>query len=246
MKRHVVVTGGGTGIGLAIAEVFAKVGDDITITGRRSEVLAAAASKIGARPIVFDASDPVAVGVALDSLPAQVDILINNAGGNTDFDEADASDPADMTATLVATAARYRANLDANLLTSVLVTTALGPRFRNNARVINMGSIAARNGVGSYGAAKAALEDWTATIASEYGSRGITANLIAPGLILETEFFRDRLDDAGIARRVQATRNGRPGRPEDIVATVEFLTSPGAGHVTGQVIHVNGGAYLGR
>ena len=64
--------------------------------------------------------------------------------------------------------------------------------------------------------------------------------------MLDTEFFRGRMTPDGIERRVAATRNGRPGRPTDIAATVEFLASPGAGHITGQIVHVNGGAYLGR
>lgn len=90
------------------------------------------------------------------------------------------------------------------------------------------------------------MEGWTASLATELGPRGITANVVAPGLVLDTEFFRGRLTDAGIARRVADTRNGRPGRPGDVVSTVLFLASPAAGHITGQVVHVNGGAYLGR
>jgi 3-oxoacyl-[acyl-carrier protein] reductase len=74
------------------------------------------------------------------------------------------------------------------------MTTALTPRFTADARIVSIGSIAARRGAGSYGAAKAAVEAWTA----------------------------------------------------DVAATVAFLASPEAGHITGQVIHVNGGAYLGR
>lgn len=109
-----------------------------------------------------------------------------------------------------------------------------------------IGSIAARLGAGSYGAAKAAAEGFTATVATELGPRAISVNLVAPGLVLETEFFRDRRGAAGIAQRVAATRNKRAGTPADVAATVHFLASPEAGHITGQVIHVNGGAYLAR
>jgi 3-oxoacyl-[acyl-carrier protein] reductase len=132
------------------------------------------------------------------------------------------------------------------VLSAVLVTAALGPRLVDHARIITIGSIAARFGAGSYGAAKAAIEAWTATAATEFGSRGITANVVAPGLVLETEFFRSRLDDTGIRQRVDATRNKRAGRVNDVAATVRFLASAEAGHLTGQVIHLNGGAYLGR
>ena len=136
--------------------------------------------------------------------------------------------------------------MEANLLSAVLVTAALTPRLAGDARIVTLGSIAARNGAGSYGAAKAAVEAWTADVAAELGPRGITANVVSPGLITTTEFFRGRLDAAGVERRVSATRNGRAGTPADVAATIHFLASPRARHVTGQVIHVNGGAYLGR
>lgn len=240
--RRVVVTGGGAGIGYAIAEAFARAGDQVTITGRRKSVLEAAAAELGATPVAFDATDPLAVRAALDALPARVDALVNNAGGNTNLSRTTAADE-----DLAGVAADWRANLEANLLSAVLITTALGPRLAEHGRIVTIGSIAARGtGGGSYGAAKAALEAWTADLASELGPRGITANVVAPGLILDTEFFRGRLTDDGIATRVAATRNGRAGTPADVAATVRFLASPEAGHLTGQVIHVNGGAYLGR
>ncbi len=240
--RQIVVTGGGTGIGYAIAAGFAEAGDQVTITGRREHVLKEATAKIGppAHYACFDAADPGAVSAALTQLPPRVDVLVNNAGGNTDFDR----DPA-REGDLAGLAAAWRANLDANLLSAVLVTAALGPRFAPAARVISFSSIAARRGAGSYGAAKAAVEAWNADVASELGPRGITANVVSPGLTLGSEFFRDRLTEARRQRLVDETRNGRPGTTADVAATVMFLASPAAGHLTGQVIHVNGGAYLG-
>ena len=82
-------------------------------------------------------------------------------------------------------------------------------------------------------------------MASELGPRGITANVVFPGLTLGSEFFRDRLTEARRQRLVDETHNGRPGTTADVAATVMFLASPAAGHLTGQVIHVDGGAYLG-
>lgn len=143
-------------------------------------------------------------------------------------------------------AAAWRANLDANLLSAVLVTAALAPRLAANARIISVSSIAARRGAGSYGAAKAAVEAWTADVAGEFGPRGITANVVSPGLTLGSEFFRGRLTDERRERLVRETKTGRPGTTADVPATVTFLASPAAGHITGQVIYVNGGAYLGR
>jgi 3-oxoacyl-[acyl-carrier protein] reductase len=239
--RQVVVTGGGTGIGFAIAGEFARAGERVTITGRREPVLKDAAAELGAGYACFDASDPEAVSAALGQLPEQVDVLVNNAGGNTDFDRDPVRDD-----DLPGLAAAWRANLDANLLSAVLVTAALGPRLAENARIISVSSIAARRGAGSYGAAKAAVEAWTADVAGEFGPRGITANVVSPGLTLGSEFFRGRLTDERQARLVRETKTGRPGTTADIAATVTFLASPAAGHVTGQVIYVNGGAYLGR
>jgi 3-oxoacyl-[acyl-carrier protein] reductase len=243
VMRDVVVTGGGTGIGLAIAGEFGRAGDRVTITGRREHVLKDAVAELGGqvRYACFDASDPAAVAAALERLPAQVDVLVNNAGGNTDFDrEPPAEDD------LAGLAAAWRANLDANLLSAVLVTAALTPRFAPGARIVSFSSIAARRGAGSYGAAKAALETWNADVAAELGPRGITANVISPGLILGSEFFRGRLTDARKQRLIGETRNGRAGTTADVAAAVAFLASPTAGHITGQVLHVNGGAYLGH
>jgi 3-oxoacyl-[acyl-carrier protein] reductase len=241
--RQVVVTGGGTGIGLAVAAQFARRGEHVTITGRREQVLKDAADGLpgSVAYACFDASDPQAVAAALSQLPDRVDVLVNNAGGNTDFDR---ETPAD--GDLAGLAAAWRANLDANLLSAVLVTAALTPRFATDARVISLSSIAARRGAGSYGAAKAAIEAWMADLAADLGPRGITANVVSPGLTVGSEFFRGRLTDARYERLVAETRNHRAGTTDDVAATIGFLASPEARHITGQVIHVNGGAYLGR
>ena len=256
--RQIVVTGGGTGIGYAIAGEFVRAGDQVTITGRRERVLKEAVAGLAplapgdaggsgsGRPTAtgyacFDAADPAAVSAALAQLPGRVDVLVNNAGGNTGFDRAPAAD-----GDLAALAAGWRANLDANLMSAVLVTAALTPRFAPDARIISFSSIAARRGAGSYGAAKAAVEAWTADIARELGPRGITANVVSPGLTLGSEFFRDTLTEARKQRLIAETDNGRPGTTADVAALVTFLASQSAGHITGQVLHVNGGAYLGR
>ncbi|HET6708341.1 SDR family NAD(P)-dependent oxidoreductase [Amycolatopsis sp.] len=239
-NREIVVTGGGTGIGYAVAAAFAQAGERVTITGRREKVLTEAATLAGARPVVFDAADPAAVEAALAELPDRVDVLVNNAGGNTDFSEGE-GEPG-----LAGFAAAFERNLRSNVVSAALVTHALRDRLADGARIVTVGSIAAHLGAGSYGAAKAAVEAWSASVARELGPRGITSNVVAPGLIGDTEFFHGQLSDERRASLIGNTMNKRPGTPDDVVAAVTFLASPAAGHVTGQVLHVNGGAYLGK
>src|SRR6266700_5011563 len=133
--RQVVVTGGGTGIGRAVAAAFAAAGDDVVITGRRAHVLARAAADLGpaVRPVPFDAADPAQVTAALDELPDQIDVLVNCAGGNTDIGTPTPVGLAEL-------AEAWRANLNANVLSAVLVTTALRSRLAPGGAVISVSS----------------------------------------------------------------------------------------------------------
>jgi NAD(P)-dependent dehydrogenase (short-subunit alcohol dehydrogenase family) len=243
MGRQVVVTGGGTGIGRAVAARFAAGGDEVVVTGRRQEPLAEVVGVLGpaVRAVRFDAADPAQVEAALADLPERVDVLVNNAGGNTDLD-------GDERDGLAAVLAAWRANLDANLLTAVAVTTALFPRLAAGGAVVSIGSIAQARGsrTGGYGAAKAALATWSLQLAGELGPRDVTSNVVAPGFVDQTEFFRDRLTADGRASRAAEAVTGRAGAPDDIAAAVHFLASPCARHITGQTLHVNGGALTTR
>ncbi len=236
--RQVVVTGGGTGIGRAVAAAFAAAGDQVVITGRRPDVLAKTAADLGpsVRPVPFDASEPAQVAAALNELPPHLNVLVNCAGGNTDIG---APDPANLSEL----AAAWHANLNANVLSAVLVTTALRPRLQPGGAVISLSSIAAhRAGAAAYGAAKAAVEAWNLTLAADLGPDRITANVIAPGYIEDTEFFRDRMTPQRRETLIAQTFNARPGNPSDIAGAVLFLASPAATHITAQTLHINGGA----
>jgi NAD(P)-dependent dehydrogenase (short-subunit alcohol dehydrogenase family) len=233
VDRSVVISGGGTGIGKATAAAFARLGDRVLILGRRREPLADAAAEIGDRVgwQTVDLADPKAVD-ALE-LPDAVDVLVNNAGGVTRDGEL---------------AERFQADFRMNVLTAVLLTEKAGPRLRRpGGRVINLSSIAALRGGGdSYGASKAAVIGWSYTLAAELGPDGITVNVVAPGYVADTEFFADTMTDERRASLVGSTLNGRAGAPSDVAASIVYLASPEAAHVTGQVLQVNGGALLGR
>jgi len=241
MARLAVVSGGGTGIGRATAGMLAGEGYDVIIVGRRPEVLADAVKWIGpqATAVTADLAVPgqtAAVVLAVDGRP--VDVVVNNAGA---YLAGDDSTPEGL-------AARWRANLDSNVLTAVLLTDALLPLLRRpGGRIILTSSIAAqRGGGGPYSAAKAALHGYALDLATRLGPEGITANVIAPGYVTDSEFFDGRMTEEGHAQRVAATLVKRAGVPDDIAESVRWLAGPGGSFVTGQIINVNGGTVLGR
>ncbi|MEV1018174.1 SDR family oxidoreductase [Micromonospora sp. NPDC049801] len=246
-SRLAVVSGGGTGIGAAIAGSLARDGYDVLVVGRRADVLAAAAERIGVdcgrpdavTPVTADLTDPEQLDRVLAAVDGRaVDAVVNNAGGYLGGE----------TDTLAGTAAHWRANLDANVLTAVLLTEALRPALRRpGGRVILVSSISAqRGGGGPYSAGKAALHGWAYDLAAQLGPEQITVNVVSPGYVAETEFFGDRMTPEGHAKRVAETLVKRPGLPDDIAEAVRYLASPAAGYVTGQVLGVNGGSVLGR
>ncbi len=249
MARNVLVTGASGGIGRAIAARFAADGDAVIITGRNAKSLQRAAEELGARGIVCDAADPEQVAGLRAALGERLDVLINNAGGNTNFDSASPTSGeggAGCRAGLERLAAGWRANLNANLVSAVLTTYAVADLLAAGGSVISIGTIGAERNGGSYGAAKAALASWNADLSAEIGPRGVTANVISAGYIAGTNFFRDRLTSQRRETLVAATHDKQPGRPDDIAETAYFLASPGARHITGQTIHVNGGAFTTR
>jgi 3-oxoacyl-[acyl-carrier protein] reductase len=254
MARIVVVSGGGTGIGLAVARHFAGQGEQVVILGRRAGVLEAAAEAIGrehpaAPPVVSlaaDLSQPDRVEALCRQIrfPA-VDVLVHAAGGNAILQ----APPGHYDDGLAGVARRWTDNFAGNVLSAVLLTEGLRDRLRSpGGRVVLIGSIAAYrgSGAGCYGAAKAALHPYGYDLAAALGPRGITVNIVAPGYIRDTEFFADRLSSERQAALIAETATRRAGLPADIADAVAWLASPGAAHVTAQVIQVNGGAERGH
>lgn len=247
-QRRVVVSGGGTGIGLATAGAFAADGDRIVLLGRRAEVLRKAADALNAAHgeatatwTTADLSEPPQVRAAVDFITASagpVDVLVTNAGGNV----ASGND-----GSLESVADGYRRNFAANVLTAVLLTEALLPHLtRPGGRIVHLSSVAALRGPGSYGGAKAAVQTYTFELAQRLGAERITANAVAPGFVADTEFFGDRATPQFVAGRVAQTLTGQAGSPAQIAAAIRYVASPDAAYLTGQILHVNGGAVLGR
>ncbi|MFD7918793.1 SDR family NAD(P)-dependent oxidoreductase [Streptomyces sp. NPDC059740] len=243
MSRTVLVTGGTSGIGRAVAERFVMEGAHVLLTGRNPETAAEVAQEVGAVGIGCDATDPdqvAALGTALDRASAEgaLDVLVNAAGGLVPEGEDDHP--------LRRVRAHWQAQLELNLLSAVLTTEAVRGRLRSPGAVVSIGSIGAERRGGSYGAAKAALGAWSAALSAELAPHGVTCNTVSPGYVGQTGFFGGGLTPQREAALVAETHNGRAGTPQDIAETVYFLSSPGARHLTGQTVHVNGGAHTTR
>ncbi|GGU85615.1 SDR family NAD(P)-dependent oxidoreductase [Kitasatospora aureofaciens] len=252
-ERLAVVSGGGTGIGRAIAARLAGDGYRVAVLGRRAAVLEEARARIerdagpgAVVPVAGDLTDPAVVEQVAARVGelGPVDVLVNNAG-------AIITPPED--AGLAALAASWRRDLDTNLLTAVLLTTALqGALRRPGGRLVVISSAAAQRGgagphsAGSYAAAKAALHGWAFGLARQLGPDGITVNVLAPGYVVDTEIFGADWNEEFHARKVADTLVGRAGTPADVAEAVAYVASPAAGYLTGQVIGLNGGAVLGR
>jgi 3-oxoacyl-[acyl-carrier protein] reductase len=166
-----------------------------------------------------------------------IDVIVCAAGGTA------AKSPTN----LKEIAREWSSDLDQNLMTSVLLVEALRENItRPGGRVIGIGSIGAQLGSGyggSYGAAKAAMHGWMYWLAQNLGEDGVTANLVNPGFIPETEFFGERMNPDFYNTRVQRSLVKRAGTLNDVADTVGFLASAQASYITGQIIGVSGGTF---
>jgi len=246
-SRIAVVTGGGTGIGAAIAHTLAASCSVIVLVGRRQDRLDAMASEImAAHPGVtvhgrsVDLADVDAVTAFIHwahaELP-QVDVVVNNAGSAQPRIESG----------LASVASAWESTWRANTLSSVLVTEGLKDLLaRPGGRIIMIGSFAAELGTGSpaYASAKGALEAYAISLMRELGPEGITANVVAPGFTDGTELLAGRISPERRERLLTSIAARRPGTPEEMASLVGYLASPQAGFINGQLITANGGTYL--
>ena len=247
--RHVVVTGGGTGIGAAVARGFAMQGAMVTVMGRRVEALQAVVH-LGARieAVVCDVTDEASVARAFADAHARapVDTLVNNAG-------------AVETAPLARTsAAQWRRSLEVNLTGAFLCQQQVLPGMveRGFGRVINMASTAGLKGYGyvaAYVAAKHGLVGLTRAAALELARTGVTVNAVCPGYT-ETEIVREAIEkivrktgrDEATARAALESSNpqGRLVQPEEVAQAVLWLARGDSSAITGQAIAVAGGEVM--
>jgi NAD(P)-dependent dehydrogenase (short-subunit alcohol dehydrogenase family) len=255
MPRVVVVSGGGTGIGRAVARSFARDGEQLVLLGRRSEVLDQAVKELAhaapdapaAVPLGVDLTAPEQVARIRDVIVERfsgVDVLVNNAGGNVLLGSGAPAGGLEHAAW------HWSGNFRSNVLTAVLLTEGLRDRLASpGGRVVFVSSIAAYrgSGSGSYGAAKAALHPYAFDLSAALGERGVTVNVVAPGYVVDTGFFgADGLPRARHDLLVGQTHTGRASTPDDVAATVYWLASPRAAQITAQIVQVNGGAERGR
>lgn len=240
--RRALVSGGSGAIGGAICHALATAGFDVVVHAGRN--LARAEETVeriragggAAAAVAFDLTDPEAIASGMVKLldAGPLHVIVHNAGVHRDAPLAGMEVSA------------WQRVVDVNLNAFYhLVQPAMLPMCRARfGRIIAISSVAARlgnRGQVNYAAAKAGLHGAVYSLAREVGKRGVTANVVAPGIV-ESEMTEGVFDAADIRKLVPAAR---AGRPEDVAALVAFLCSDAAGYINGQIIGVDGGMACG-
>jgi len=238
-----VVTGGASGIGLAISQRFAREGAlvavwDIDEAGAQrvaSELVAAGGKAIGCR---VDVSNREHIEAATQRVRAElgaVSILVNNAGISNYVPFLEMTDD------------QWDRMIKINLKSVFLVTQVVLPDMvaAKWGRVINISSSSTQSGsprMTHYVASKGGVIGFTKALAMEFADKGITVNNVPPGFV-DTPLLRATLSDERVEAQIQASPMKRAGRPEDIAAACAFLASEDAGYITAHTFSVNGGRY---
>ena len=243
--RVAIVTGAGRNIGRAIALALAAAGAAVVVNARQRrdeiESVAAEIERAGGRalPAIADVSDPVAVARMVDSVQAKlgrIDVLVNNAAVRREkpIDDISLAEWREIVGVI----------LDGAFICVKACLTHL--RASGAGAIVNIGGLTGHTGAKDRPhliAAKSGLVGLTRALAHDLAADNVTVNCVVPGLI---DTVRD--PSSSVLPAHHATRRKlieRMGRPDDISAAVRYLAGPGARYVTGQTLHVNGGAYLG-
>ncbi|MFA7322618.1 MAG: 3-oxoacyl-ACP reductase FabG [Dokdonella sp.] len=236
--RRALVTGGSGDIGSAIATALAQRGCEVIVHAHaniaRAQAVAEEIQAMGgkASAVAFDVVDGAASRAALELLLADgpIQVVVNNAGIHDDAPMAGMSE------------AQWRRVIDVSLhgffnVTQPLLLPMARTRFGRIVSVSSVAGVLGNRGQANYAAAKAGLHGASKSLAREMGSRGITVNVVAPGMI-EGSMLGETFDAAMVKAIVPAARIGRP---DEVAALVGFLCSDEAGYINGQVIGINGG-----
>jgi 3-oxoacyl-[acyl-carrier protein] reductase len=227
-----LVTGGSRGIGRAIALELGRAGAKVLVGfNSGAEEAESCAAEIGGRAVQADVADP-GQAKALVEEAGDLDILVNNAGLTRDGVLARMSDE------------DWRSVIETNL-SGVFYTcraASKGMMKRRGGSIVNVSSIVGMRGnwgQTNYGASKAGIIGFTKSLARELGSRGVRANVVAPGYV--NTRLTDVLPDEAKQAMLANTPLGRLGDPEDVAGAVRFLCSDEASFITGEVLLVDGG-----
>lgn len=238
-----LVTGASRGIGQAIARELGQrgatvIGTATTDAGAETITQDLRAQECQGRGLRLDVTDPAAVDAVVKAVAQEFGaptILVNNAGVTRD------------NLLLRMKEEEWIAILNTDLSSVYRLSKAVlrGMMKAQRGRIINITSVVGVTGSAgqaNYAAAKAGVIGFTKSLAREVGSRNITVNAVAPGLI-DTDMTRD-LPEAQRQALIETIPLQHPGTPRDVAQVVAFLASPDAAYVTGQTLHVNGGMYM--
>ncbi len=230
--KTALVTGGSRGIGHAIAAELARAGARVVVGyNSGAEEATAVAAEIGGRAVQADVSSAAAAARLVEEA-GDLDILVNNAGVTRDGLLARMSDE------------DWREVIETNLSSVFYTCRAVArPMMKKRAgAIVNVSSIVGLHGnfgQTNYGAAKAGIIGFTKSLARELGSRGVRANVVAPGYVKTR--LTEVIPEEGKALMLANTPLGRLGDPDDVAGAVRFLCSNEAAFITGEVLLVDGG-----